>query len=66
MLGQQIKKYRNKKKWSQEKLARESGVTYSVITRLEQGVINEPTIQTVMKLADALNLSIDELMGRKK
>ncbi|MFC1512500.1 helix-turn-helix domain-containing protein [bacterium] len=66
MLGKLIKKYRNSKKWSQEKLAQESGVAYSIITKLEQEVIKEPTIQTVRKLAEAFDISVDELIGRKR
>jgi transcriptional regulator with XRE-family HTH domain len=32
---------------------------------LERGGIVNPKIETVIKLADALNVSLDELVGRK-
>lgn len=66
MISKQIKKFRERKNWSQRKLAEEAGIGYTVVTKLEQGVAKEPTIQTIIKLADALETSIDELVGRKK
>ena len=60
-----LKFFRNKKGWSQEKLAREANITYHTVIKLEQKVINNPRIETVIKLADALKVSLDELVGRK-
>jgi len=55
---------RKQKKWSQEKLAVESGVSYNTIIKIERGGIDNPKIATVIKLAGALKVSIDELIGR--
>jgi transcriptional regulator with XRE-family HTH domain len=33
--------------------------------KIEAGVAKEPTITTVMKIANALDVSIDELVGRE-
>lgn len=66
MLAKNIKKYRKKLGWSQQKLAEKSGLSYNAITKLEQGAAKHPTIQTVMKLADAFKISLDELVGREE
>lgn len=66
MLGERIKQYRKKMGWSQQKLAEKAGVAYNVITKLEQGIAKQPTIQTVTKIADAFDVSIDKLVGRKQ
>ena len=66
MLGQKIKNLRKKAGWSQQKLAEEAGLSYTVITKIEQGVAKRPSIQTMMKLADAFGISLDELVGRKE
>jgi len=60
-----LKSIRNKKGWSQEKLAREANISYHTVIKIEQSVIKNPRIETVIKLADALGVSIDELVGRK-
>ena len=60
-----LKSFRNKKDWSQEKLAREANISYHTVIKLEQSVIKNPRIETVIKLADALEVSLDELLGRK-
>ncbi|MHA2096394.1 MAG: helix-turn-helix domain-containing protein [Candidatus Hodarchaeales archaeon] len=57
-------KIRKQKGWSQEKLAVESGISYNTIIKIERGGIENPKIETVIKLADALNISIDFLIGR--
>lgn len=62
MLGQNIKKFRQKKKLTQDKLARVADIPYTSITKIETSVIKKPSAQTVAKIAKALNVSIDELM----
>ncbi|MBA7515574.1 hypothetical protein ES705_07616 [subsurface metagenome] len=57
-------KIRKQKGWSQEKLAVESGISYNTIIKIERGGIENPKIDTVIKFADALGVSIDKLVGR--
>ena len=60
-----LKAFRNQKGWSQEKLAREANISYHTVIKLEQSGIKNPRIETVIKLADALEVSLDELVGRE-
>jgi len=62
MLGQNIKKFRQKKKFTQDKLARLADIPYTSITKIETGVIKKPSVQAVAKIAKALGISIDQLM----
>lgn len=57
-------KIRKEKGWSQEKLAAESGISYNTLIKIERGGIENPKIETVIKLADALGSSLDELIGK--
>jgi transcriptional regulator with XRE-family HTH domain len=65
MLRKRIKEFRKKKEWSQQKLAEKSGLSFNTITRIEQGIGDSPTLKTLVKLADALGVGLDELAGRK-
>lgn len=65
MLEQRLKQLRKKAGWSQQKLAEKAGLSYNVITKIEQGVARRPTIQTMIKLADAFGISLDQLVDRK-
>ncbi len=65
MIARKIKELRKKSGWSQQKLAEEAGVSYNTITKIEQGAATMPTIQTMIKIADAFGISLDELVGRK-
>lgn len=58
-------KLRKQKGWSQERLAVESGISYNTIIKIERGGIKNPKIETVIKLANAFEIAIDELVGRK-
>jgi transcriptional regulator with XRE-family HTH domain len=59
------KKFRKKKGLSQDKLAKLADVTLTTLVKIESGVNNNPTIKTLEKIADALEVSIDVLIGRK-
>ena len=65
MLSENIKKLRIKKGLAQEKLARLADISTATLVKIESGAAKEPTITTVTKIADALDVSIDELTGRK-
>ena len=65
MLAQNIRKLRQKRGLSQEKLARLADISTVTLVKIEAGVAKEPTITTVTKIADALDVSIDEIVGRR-
>lgn len=66
MLAENIKKYRAKLGLTQEALARKADISYNTIIKLESKGITDPRMDTLIKLADALGVSIDKLVGRKK
>jgi len=61
-----LKKLRKKKGWSQERLARESGISYQTLIKIEQDRIKTPRLDTLIKLAKALGVSLDKLVGPQK
>jgi len=65
MLSVNIKKLRKQKHLSQDKLARLADIPYNTLVKIESGKSSNPTFETLVKLADALQVSIDELAGRK-
>jgi transcriptional regulator with XRE-family HTH domain len=65
MIAKKLKELRKKNGWSQQKLAEKASLSYNTITKIEQGAATKPTIQTMIKIADAFRISIDELVGRK-
>jgi transcriptional regulator with XRE-family HTH domain len=64
MLAKNVKKLRRQKKLSQEKLARLADISYNTVVKIEAGKADNPTFETLSKLADAFGISIDELVGR--
>ena len=61
-IGKNIKKYREKLGISQDKLSKLAGITLHTITKIEPGATPDPRIETVKKIADALGVSVDELL----
>ncbi|HEX8220757.1 MAG TPA: helix-turn-helix domain-containing protein [Chloroflexia bacterium] len=62
-IGERVRSIRKQNQWSMHQLAERIGSTHSYISQLERGQIR-PGIDLVTKLADALDVSIDYLVGR--
>jgi len=65
ILATNIKKYRKKLNISQDKLSKLSDVTYNTIIKIESGKNKNPTMKTLVKIANALGVSVDELIKGK-
>lgn len=61
MLGEKIKKYREEKKITQVEVAEVLGVKPATISKYEAGTL-EPNIQSLKKLAELFEISVDELL----
>ncbi|NLJ49778.1 MAG: helix-turn-helix transcriptional regulator [Candidatus Atribacteria bacterium] len=61
-IGDNIKKYRNKLGVSQDRLSKLADVTYNTIIKIESGANTNPTIETLSKIAKALNVGVDDLI----
>lgn len=67
LLGNNLKRIRKKNKLGIRELERISGVSHNIIINIESGKSKNPTIISIIKLADALDVTIDELIyGYKK
>lgn len=60
-IAKNVKKIRKKKGISQDKLSKLAEVAYNTIIKIESGAIQNPTIETVQKIAKALGVSLNEL-----
>ena len=61
-IGKNIKKLRQVKGLSQDRLSKSADVSYNSIIKLETGGITNPTIETLQKIAKALEVSVDDLL----
>ena len=61
-IADNIKKYRNKLGISQDKLSKLADVTYNTIIKIESGANINPTIETLKKIAEALDVGVDDLI----
>ena len=57
-----VKKHRENKELSQEKLARLANVSNNTIVNIEAGKQNNPTIETLKRIARALDIDVSELI----
>ena len=65
-LGFQIKELRKKTKLSQDGLAKKADIPFSTLVKIEAGYTPNPSMGTLIKIADAFDISIDKLIGRGK
>ena len=60
MIGDNIKKIRELKKLGVNELARRSNISGSYLSNIEKGVKTNPSIDALEKIAEALEVSVDE------
>jgi len=61
-IAKNIKQQRKKIGFSQDKLSKLASVAYNTIVKIESGENPNPTIDTLQKIAKALNISVKELL----
>jgi transcriptional regulator with XRE-family HTH domain len=61
LLGRKVRDRRTKKGLSQEEFADLAGLDRTYVSGIERGVRN-PTIRTLKTIADALDISVSELL----
>ena len=62
-LKENLKRLRKQNKVSQRELARISGLSFSMVSKLESGEQSNPSLDTIERISAALNVQTYELMG---
>jgi len=62
-IAKNIKKLRKERGLSQDRLSKMADIAHPTIIKIESGVIKNPTVDTAQKIANALGISIDELIN---
>jgi transcriptional regulator with XRE-family HTH domain len=62
IISENIKELRNKLRLTQDDLAKKADIKYSTLMKVESGVVNKPSVQTMAKIARALDVSIEYLI----
>jgi transcriptional regulator with XRE-family HTH domain len=65
-LGKRIKELRGRAKISQDKLSKKANIPFSTLVKIEAGYTPNPSMGTLVKIADAFGVGLDELLGRKQ
>ncbi len=61
-ISSNLKKLRDKRGYSLEKIARLADLSLNTIVKVENGVNKNPTIETLTKIAKALEVGVDDLI----
>lgn len=64
-IAKNIRRIRHAKGYSQDKLSKLADVSFHTITKIEAGDTPNPTIDTMRKIADALEVSVDDLLNEQ-
>jgi transcriptional regulator with XRE-family HTH domain len=62
MIGDNIKKLRKKRGLTQDNLARKADIPYATLIKIESNVVKKPSVQNVAKIAEALEVKIEDLL----
>ncbi len=61
-VSKRIKYWRKEKGMTQDALSKSANIPYTTLAKIESEVVKKPSIQTIMKIADGLNITLDELL----
>ena len=61
-IGAKIKFWRKKKNLTQDELSKRADIPYTTLAKIESDVIQNPTLVTISKIAEGLEISLDELV----
>ena len=64
-MGYRIKEFREARGMTQEELSQKSGVSRTIIVALERNSLTNTTTKTLLKIAEALGTTVDELFFGK-
>ncbi|WP_405811319.1 DUF488 family protein [Streptomyces sp. NBC_01520] len=65
-LAQRVRGLREERSWTRERLAKEAGIQLRTLARLEGGGAIQPGFFTVGAIANALNVSLDDLFKQSR
>jgi putative hydrolase of the HAD superfamily len=63
-LGKHLQSARQAAGLTQQQLCHQANLSFSTLTKIERGAIKAPSIFTIQAIADALNVSLDALIGQ--
>jgi transcriptional regulator with XRE-family HTH domain len=64
-IGSLVRRLRDERGWTQERLAREAGITITCLSNLERGATRDPNVETIAGLAVAFGLEPTDLDARR-
>jgi transcriptional regulator with XRE-family HTH domain len=62
VISENIKRLRAKLGLTQDDLVKKADIKYTTLMKVESGTVNKPSVQTMAKIAKALDVSIEELI----
>ncbi len=62
LFGQSLRRFRNARDWSQERLAEAAGITLNYVGNLERGE-QGPSLNVLVRLAKALEMDVPTLLA---
>lgn len=63
-IGKNIKRYRQDRGLSQDKLSKLADLSLNTVVKIELDESPNPTIETMQRIAKALEVSVDELLKK--
>ena len=63
-IGKNIKRYRQEKELSQDKLSKLADLSLNTVVKIELDESPNPTIETIQRIAKALDVSVENLLKK--
>ena len=61
-IGERIKHWRKEKSMTQDALAKKADLPYTTLAKIEAGLVSNPRMDTLIKIATGLEITVNELI----
>ena len=64
-LSEQVRLWRNAMNFSQGEIETKAGLAHNALSRIENGQVTSPRLDTLQKIADAMGIHVEQLMNAR-
>lgn len=64
-LSEQVRLWRNAMNLSQGEIESKAGLAHNALSRIENGLVTSPRLETLQKIADVMGIHVEQLMNAR-
>lgn len=63
-IGKRIKTWRKRKGLTQDALSKKADIPYTTLAKIESDIVQNPSLQTITKITNGLEITLNDLVNK--